>query len=39
MAEEMVQHMHTITEQNIKGAQRMDRSYSANKPVTLPNFL
>lgn len=39
MAEEMVQHMHLINEQNIKGAQRMDRSYFANKQVTLPNFL
>ncbi len=39
MAEEMVQHMHTITEQNIKGAERMDRSYVADKSIQLPNFL
>lgn len=39
MAEEMVQHMHHINEQNIKGAQRMDRSYTATKQVTIPNFL
>lgn len=39
MAAEMVQHMHVLNEQNIKGAQRMDRSYSANKTITIPNFL
>lgn len=39
MAAEMVQHMHDLNEQNIKGAQRMDRSYTANKTITIPNFL
>jgi superfamily II DNA or RNA helicase len=39
MAEEMVQHMHAITEQNIKGSHRMDRTYEATKTITVPNFL
>lgn len=39
MAEEMVQHMHAINEGNIKGSIRMDRSYTANKTVNIPNFL
>lgn len=39
MAAEMVSHMHDLNEQNIKGSQRMDRSYNANKQVNIPNFL
>jgi len=39
MAEEMVQHMHTITEQNIKGSLRMDRSYVATNTIKSPAFL
>lgn len=39
MAEEMVAHMHDLNEQNIKGSARMDRSYSAEQTVNLPNFI
>lgn len=39
MAEEMVSHMHTLNEQHLKGSERMDRTYTAQKPVTIPNFL
>ena len=39
MAAEMVKHMHELNEQNIKGSQRMDRSYTATKQVNIPNFL
>lgn len=39
MADEMVGHMHKLNEQNLKGSLRMDRSYTANKPVQAPNFL
>lgn len=39
MAEEMVMHMHTINERNIKGSERMDRSYVATKNIQLPAFL
>jgi len=39
MAEEMVSHMHALNEQHLKGSERMDRTYTAQKPVTIPNFL
>lgn len=39
MAEEMVSHMHALNEQHLKGSERMDRTYTAQKPVQIPNFL
>lgn len=39
MAREMVAHMSEISSGQIRGTQRMDRSYTASKTFTLPSFL